>query len=458
MPDRPAVEVISRYPFLAVARPRLLLPEAKAATLEEVQHTWLPTEWKAASDDGSGEVEGYAAVFGNVDLQGDMILRGAFKRTLAHWRNAKGRIPLVDGHMAADQDRLLGSVTNAKEDDTGLKFRAIFSKVQRAQDARTKAVEGHLSGVSIGWLPDPGVPDAISFQEGADGIVRVLKAIRLLEISLTPIPANPEAVLTSAKAAISSHGTATSTGGWDGPANERRLPNSAGALRAAHAWRDPDGEADAKATYRFIHHEVGADGAVGAANLTAASTGIGVLNGGRGGTTIPDADRSGVYAHLAKHLRDGDREPPALKALPLDWHSFEASLRAALGLGHGGARRAAVDALVKAYHPEPDDSSAPGTADGPPTADGTASTGTSAPQGQADPPAGTPQATSIPPVEDAAAYAAKFLAPPGPPDGAPGSGPRPAPADPLTALEAERASEQVDRYAAELQQLLEDSG
>ena len=42
--------------------------------------------------------------------------------------------------------------------------------------------------------------------------------------------------------------------------------------------------------------------------------GIGVLNGGRGGTTIPDADRQGVWNHLAKHLRDADLTPPELKS------------------------------------------------------------------------------------------------------------------------------------------------
>lgn len=63
---------------------------------------------------------------------------------------------------------------------------------------------------------------------------------------------------------------------------------------------------------KFIHHEVAADGTVGPANLTACSTGIGVLNGGRSGTTIPTSDRSGVHAHLAGHLQDAGREAPPL--------------------------------------------------------------------------------------------------------------------------------------------------
>jgi hypothetical protein len=116
--------------------------------------------------------------------------------------------------------------------------------------------------------------------------------------------------------AIASHSTGTSDETWDGPAMKARLSNDAGAAtyRKAFAWQDPDGDPDAKATYKFIHHMVSVEGAVGAANMTGCSSAIGVLNGGRGGTKIPTDDRKGVYNHLARHLKDGDREPPELKA------------------------------------------------------------------------------------------------------------------------------------------------
>lgn len=110
---------------------------------------------------------------------------------------------------------------------------------------------------------------------------------------------------------IGTHHTDTADGGWDAAAAKRNLPSEPGPLRAAYAWVDPDGDPATKAAYKFVHHEVGADGTVGPANMTGCSTGIGVLNGGMGGTTIPKGDFDGVYAHLAAHLRDGDREPPA---------------------------------------------------------------------------------------------------------------------------------------------------
>ena len=119
-------------------------------------------------------------------------------------------------------------------------------------------------------------------------------------------------------AAVAVHHTPVSESDtWDGPANEARLdsPLSLATARAGYAWIDMDrvdGGEVPKDGCKFLHHDVTAAGQPGAANMEACSSGIGILNGGRGGTTIPDADRQGVYDHLAAHLRDGDREPPEL--------------------------------------------------------------------------------------------------------------------------------------------------
>jgi hypothetical protein len=84
-------------------------------------------------------------------------------------------------------------------------------------------------------------------------------------------------------------------------------------LRQAYAWVDPDGNPEAKGSYKFIHHEVGRSGEVGPANVKACTSGIGVLNGARGGADVPAAARKGIYNHLARHLRDAGQEPAALK-------------------------------------------------------------------------------------------------------------------------------------------------
>lgn len=120
--------------------------------------------------------------------------------------------------------------------------------------------------------------------------------------------------------AVGTHDTATSDGPWDAGVNEKRLdgPLTVAKARAAYAWYDggavEDGEL-AKAAAKFLHHEINADGTVGAANLAACSSSIGALHGARGGTSIPEGDRRGVYDHVAKHLRDAGREPEPFRAL-----------------------------------------------------------------------------------------------------------------------------------------------
>lgn len=127
--------------------------------------------------------------------------------------------------------------------------------------------------------------------------------------------------------AIPPHSTATTDSAWSGPSAEANLKNDGDAAyyRKAYAWADSDGDPKTKAAYKFIHHMVSSGGEIGAANTRAASSGIAVLNGGRGGTKIPDSDRKGVWNHLAKHLRDADKEPPALSS----WEDYLVALETA---------------------------------------------------------------------------------------------------------------------------------
>lgn len=120
------------------------------------------------------------------------------------------------------------------------------------------------------------------------------------------------------RAAIASHSTETTDRAWDGPQEESSIPNdvSADQLRQMYAWRDPDGDPESKSTFSFIHHHW--DGGPGAANLRAAVTGIGILNGGRGVNVSAQpwaSDRQALYNHLAKHIRDAGEDPPPLQEL-----------------------------------------------------------------------------------------------------------------------------------------------
>lgn len=119
--------------------------------------------------------------------------------------------------------------------------------------------------------------------------------------------------------AVPVHHTETDDGTWDGPGQEAKLktPLTKTVGNDSFAWLDPDGDETTKAAWRFIHHFVAADGTPGSASTLACSTAIGVLNGARTGTTIPDADKKGVWEHLAAHLKDAgvkEEDVPELKA------------------------------------------------------------------------------------------------------------------------------------------------
>lgn len=117
------------------------------------------------------------------------------------------------------------------------------------------------------------------------------------------------------RGAIGSHSTATTDEAWDAGANEARMRDgeTSSYYRKMFACVDPDKAAATKAAYKFPHHQVAEGGEVGAANTNGCSAGIAVLNGGRGGADIPTADRSGIHAHLAKHIADAGKEAPELK-------------------------------------------------------------------------------------------------------------------------------------------------
>jgi hypothetical protein len=114
--------------------------------------------------------------------------------------------------------------------------------------------------------------------------------------------------------AIRAHSTATDDeSSWDAAAATSAVNPTAPNLKAMHAHQDPEGDPEAKSTYSFPHHNVNADGSVGAANTSAASAGIAALNGGRGGHSMSTEDKVGVHAHLSKHLEDAGKEAPPLK-------------------------------------------------------------------------------------------------------------------------------------------------
>ncbi len=167
---------------------------------------------------------------------------------------------------------------------------------------------------------------------GTDAIAASTRTLGEPSLIFLPPKEAPLSLKVSA-AAIRAHTTETSTADWKASTMAEHAPVDAQALRAAHAWVDPSKPADQKSSYKFLHHFIDSDGTVGAASLTGATNAIAALNGARG-MEMPDDERTKVYAHLAKHIRDGGATPPELGTI-------------ASGLVHA---QASVDDVRRAYY------------------------------------------------------------------------------------------------------------
>lgn len=157
----------------------------------------VPFEIKALSDEG--EIEGYGAVFGNIDDGDDIILPGAFDATLIKARES-GRMPSFLHYHRPDQ--ICGTWQDMRSDSHGLLCKGRFLlETQCGRDRYAEAKAGALTGLSIGYRVDG--PDGAEFRddEAAGRMVRVLKRLKLREVSCVSFPMNDMARITAVKAA-----------------------------------------------------------------------------------------------------------------------------------------------------------------------------------------------------------------------------------------------------------------
>jgi HK97 family phage prohead protease len=150
-----------------------------------------------SGDKGPGELEGYLAVWNNVDSQHEIIEPGAFARSIKTAIPAR-KVKLMTRHFAHGGDvlDLIGTIVEAKEDDYGLFIRAEYSQIARAQEVRMLVNEKHVDGLSVGFYPV-----AWKFEEREAGAAPILRHTEcaLAEGTVTVRPANILAGITSSK-------------------------------------------------------------------------------------------------------------------------------------------------------------------------------------------------------------------------------------------------------------------
>lgn len=156
-----------------------------------MEHKLLSFEIKAFNDD-TGELSGYANVSGVLDRQDEIVEPGAY---------ADLESLVKDGFSAVGHNSWnlpIGTIEEAREDSKGLFVRIKFHSTGEAQAARTVVKERFDRGKSVGLSIGYDVLE--SARETRDGVeIRILKKIKVWEVSIVTVPANQESLVVAAK-------------------------------------------------------------------------------------------------------------------------------------------------------------------------------------------------------------------------------------------------------------------
>lgn len=141
----------------------------------------------SVNESGTTLVKGYASVFGGVDTYGDMIMPGAYTKTL---QNRTRPVLMRWNHFGP----IIGKWLVMQQDERGLYVEGELTPGHSvANDAAASLKHGSVDGLSIGfYLRD--------YEQ--DGVVRRLKEIELIEVSIVEEPADNLARISDVKNAL----------------------------------------------------------------------------------------------------------------------------------------------------------------------------------------------------------------------------------------------------------------
>lgn len=152
-------------------------------------------QFKAGPDDGltEGQFTAYASVFGNKDSYGDIVIQGAFSKTLDEWRASGKNIPLLFGHNMSDPDYNIGTVVEAKEDDIGLWVKCELD----LESPKAAQVYRLLKGRRIDQMSF--AYDVVKYVVDDENRALELHELKLHEVSVVTVGANQETEILGVK-------------------------------------------------------------------------------------------------------------------------------------------------------------------------------------------------------------------------------------------------------------------
>lgn len=263
-------------------------------------------EIKEVAEDGT--FTGFASIYGNVDLQNEVVTKGAFNRTLDHKNN---KITLLWQHNPHEP---IG-VGEVEDSSVGLKIKGFLNlEVARAKEAYALLKQGAIKGLSIGYD---------TLKDDWKGGVRYLKELKLWEVSVVTFPANPIAGVNGIKSVVPFQNLplADKDTSWDGSAAKKAIKEWAtdengdidfAKYKKGFIWFDKN-NADTEGAYKLPVATI-IDG-----KLTAVPKSIyacaAAVQGARGGLKIPANEVAGVKTHIAKYYSKLGEKPPWVKGM-----------------------------------------------------------------------------------------------------------------------------------------------
>lgn len=258
------------------------------------KHLTVPFEMKqTGEDDNFYTFSGYGSTFGNVDHGGDMVLKGAFAKSI----DKADKLPVLWQHNSQEP---LGIFTKLEEDSNGLYVEGKMPKDDSFVRDRVfpQMKIGSIGKMSIGYMVK---------ESEWNGNVRELKELELVEISLVTFPMNPKAGITSVKSAVPFQDLplADRDMEWDSAEamlRVRELTESQDEpsedYKNAFLWYDAE-NSELFGSYKLPIADV-VDG-----QLMAVPRGIfaaaAAMAGARGGVDIPDDDRDAVISNINRY-------------------------------------------------------------------------------------------------------------------------------------------------------------
>lgn len=158
---------------------RELLQKSAAPTLETKRHIESGMKIKEYNQEDM-TIKGYASTFGgDPDAHGDVVVSGAFKKTLI---TRSGRIKFLVHH---DWNQIVGKIIHAEEDEKGLYIEAKIVDTVAGKDLMKLVDAGVIDRMSIGFI--------VKDYEWDDDGVFYIKEADLYEVSAVGLPANDRA-------------------------------------------------------------------------------------------------------------------------------------------------------------------------------------------------------------------------------------------------------------------------